>query len=271
MRIAFIGGGNMGEAILASLLKKRLFLSEDIVVSDASSSRCNDLRQTYNIQVTADNLEAASGSDILVLAVKPQVVFEVINDLKGKLKKTQLVLSIIAGTTINTLRKGLEHERIVRSMPNTPAQIGEGMTVWTATEEVTTRQKKTARNILEVIGKEIYVDDESQIDMATAISGSGPAYFFLFVEALIGAGQKIGLTHEQVSAMVLQTMLGAGRLLEKSGVPPVELRQKVTSKGGTTAAAIGVFEESHFKNMVENAVTAAYRRARELGGEALNR
>ena len=165
------------------------------------------------------------------------------------------------------MRDGLKHKRIVRSMPNTPAQIGEGMTVWTATQEVDERQRKAARSILAVMGKEIFVEDEQAIDMATAVSGSGPAYFFLFVEALIDAAVGVGLPRPMARTMVLQTMLGAGRLIEKSGTEPAELRRMVTSKGGTTAEALRVFEEGNFSPLVVRAVAAAHRRARELGGE----
>jgi pyrroline-5-carboxylate reductase len=271
MKIAFIGGGNMGEAILAAMLKKRLVLPENIMVSDASETRREHLKAMHEIQVTASNLEAAQGANVIIMAVKPQVLPEVLDDLGGHLKTAQLVLSIIAGAKISTLRNGLKHERIIRSMPNTPAQIGEGMTVWTATPEVTDRQKTTARNILGVMGKEIHVDDEKAIDMATAVSGSGPAYFFLFVEALIDAAVHIGLPPEQAKTMVLQTMRGSALMLEKSGTPPAELRQMVTSKGGTTAEALGVFEEWQCRAMVTKAVAAAYRRARELGGEKVTK
>jgi pyrroline-5-carboxylate reductase len=152
-------------------------------------------------------------------------------------------------------------------MPNTPAQIKEGMSVWTATPEVTKKQKGWAISILQSIGKEIYVEDEKYLDMATALHGSGPAYFFLFVEALTAAGEKIGLPHQMAQELVLQTMLGSGHLIEKSGKTPSELREMVTSKGGTTAAALAEFEKGEFTRLVGRAVQAAYNRARELGGE----
>ncbi len=152
-------------------------------------------------------------------------------------------------------------------MPNTPAQIGEGMSVWTATPEVTKKQKGWASSILQTIGKEIYVDDEKYLDMATALMGSGPAYFFLFVEALVEAGAKIGFTREVAQHLVLQTMLGSGHLIEKSGRSPAELRAMVTSKGGTTAAALLELEKGEFSKLVGQAVQAAYNRAKELGGQ----
>jgi pyrroline-5-carboxylate reductase len=269
MKIAFIGGGNMGEAIVAALLNKQVTLPGNITVSDASESRRQHLAQMHGVAVTADNGEAIHGVDIVVLAVKPQTLPVVMADLAGRITSRQLVLSIVAGARIATLRDGLRHQRIIRSMPNTPAQIGEGMTVWTATPEVTQRQRQWARSVLAVMGKEILVDDERTIDMATAVSGSGPAYFFLFLEVLIDAAASLGLPRDMAKTMVLQTMLGSGHLMEKSGADAADLRRMVTSPGGTTAEAVRVFEEGQFADLVARAVAAAYRKARLLGGEAV--
>jgi len=265
MKIAFIGGGAMGEAILSAILGRNLSTPENIWVSDVKEERRQYLKQQYGVAVTGDNREAIEKSDIVVLAIKPQNLAEVLPSLNGQLKSTQLVLSIIAGARINTLCQGLSHRPIVRVMPNTPAQIGEGISVWTATAEVTDQQKKWARTILGTMGKEIYVDDEKYLDMATAVSGSGPAYFFLFVECLIQAAVKIGLAQEVAEELVLQTMLGSSHLLQKSGKSPAELRRMVTSPGGTTAEALRQFEEGDLNSLVSRAVTAAYNKARELG------
>ena len=200
------------------------------------------------------------------MAVKPQSLPDLLPGMAGSLASPQLVLSIMAGATIATLRDGLKHKALVRSMPNTPAQIGMGMTVWTATGEVTEKQKGMARTILSVMGKELYVDDERSINMATAVSGSGPAYFFLFAEAMTDAAVNLGVPRDMAKAMVLQTMIGSAHLMESTGAEAADLRQSVTSKGGTTAAALGVFEEEGLKNIVARAVDAAYKRARELGG-----
>jgi len=265
MKLSFIGGGNMGEAMLAAVLRTRLSRPQSICVSDISESRRQYLEQKYGVPVTDNNRKAVETADVIVLAVKPQSLAEVMTELGGQLKPRQLVLSIIAGTRIRMLRRGLKHRRIVRVMPNTPSQIGEGMTVWTATRQVTDRQKKQVRSILGVMGKEIRFDDEKHIDIATAISGSGPAYFFLFVESLVESAVKIGIPRETAETLVLQTMLGAARLIQQSDKPPAELRRMVTSPGGTTAAAIEQFENDHFSQIVLQAVTAAYKRARELG------
>ena len=267
MKITFIGGGNMGEAMLSSLMEKGLTSADNVTVSDISEERRQYIKDKYGVPVTGDNLRAIKDAEVIVFAVKPQHLAEPMADLSGELQSSQLVLSIIAGAKIETLADGLAHRSIVRVMPNTPAQIGEGMSVWTATPEVTGEQKQLAKTILGAIGKEIYVDDEKYLDMATAVSGSGPAYFFLFVEALVEAAEEIGFTHEVALELVLQTMLGSGHLIEKSSKSPAELREMVTSKGGTTAEALGVFDSDGFKTLVRKAVEAAYNRARVLGGE----
>ena len=257
----------MGEAMLSAILNCGLATPGEISVGNHADERRKYLGEKYDITVTGDNLVSSRSGEVLVLAVKPQQVSEVFADLSGQLKSSQLVLSIMAGITIKTLHNGLKHNRIVRVMPNTPAQIGEGMSVWTATPEVTKKQRGWASSILQSVGKELYVEDEKYLDMATALMGSGPAYFFLFVEALTEAGVKIGFNREVAQKLVLQTMLGSGRLIEKSGKSPAELRQMVASKGGTTEAALLEFKKGKFAGLVALAVKAAYDRARQLGGE----
>jgi pyrroline-5-carboxylate reductase len=266
MKIASIGGGNMGEAMLAAILGKKLGTPKAITVSDIAPARLRHLEPKYGVAVTASNLEAISGKDVVVLAIKPQNLAEVMPELGGKLKSSQLVLSIIAGAKIDTLSKGLKHGAVVRAMPNTPAQIGEGMSVWTATAEVTEKQKASAKAILGAMGKELYVDDESYLDMATAVSGSGPAYFFLMVEALVDAAVKIGLPRDMARELVLQTMLGSAKFIQQSGEEPAELRRKVTSPGGTTAEALLRLEKGRFSQLLIEAVKAAYDKAKRLGG-----
>jgi pyrroline-5-carboxylate reductase len=266
MKIAFIGGGNMGEAMLSALVSKHLASAKDITVSEPIEDRRQFLTQKYSIKTTPSNPGAIAGADVVVLAVKPQVLPLVLTDLAGLIKSSQLVLSIIAGARIATLRNGLSHKAIVRSMPNTPAQIGEGVTVWTATPEVSTAQKKLVGEILGAMGKQIYVDDERYLDMATAVSGSGPAYLFYFVESFIDAAVAIGWTPEVAKELAMGTVLGAVHLLQKSGKEATDLRQAVTSKGGTTAAALGVLDEGKFHELMARAVKAAHERAIELGG-----
>jgi pyrroline-5-carboxylate reductase len=265
MKIAFIGGGNMGEAIIGALLEKNICRPGDISVSDISEPRRDYLKKKYGINVTADNKEAVKDKDVIVLAVKPQNIDEVLAGLKGHLKPEQLVLSIAAGVKISTITDGLGHRNVVRSMPNTPAQIGLGVSGWTATAEVTEEQKDRARTVLGAMGKEIYFGDEDYLDMVTAVSGSGPAYVYLFAESLIDAAVGLGLAKHDAEVLVLQTMLGAANLMQKSDKPPAELRRNVTSKGGTTERALQVFQESDLAGIVGRAVKAACLRAKELG------
>ena len=265
MKIAFVGGGNMGETMLSAILDKSLTTPESVSVSDISQSRRQHLRQKYAVAVTSDNRLAIDRRDVVVLAVKPQNLAEVMTELGGQFKPPQLVLSIIAGATVNTLSQGLNHRYVVRAMPNTPAQIGEGMSVWTATTEVTEQQRGWAGSILEAMGKEIYVDDEKYLDMATAVSGSGPAYLFLFVESLVDAAVHVGLPRDMAQELVLETILGSGHLIQKSGKPPAELRRTVTSPGGTTAEALLQLDKGGFANLLMQAVTAAHDKAKRLG------
>ena len=265
MKIAFIGGGNMGEAMLSALLGKSIATPESISVSDISEPRRQHLRQKHAVTVTSDNRQAIDRADVVILAIKPQNLTEVMTELSGQFKATQLVLSIIAGARIDTLCHGLNHRHVVRAMPNTPAQIGEGISVWMATTDVTQQQRRWASSILGAMGKEIHVDDERHIDMATAVSGSGPAYLFLFVESLVDAAVSIGLPRDVAQELVLETILGSGHLIQKSGKQPAELRRMVTSPGGTTAEALLRLEEGQFSDILMQAVNAAYNKAKWLG------
>jgi len=255
----------MGEAMLVAVLAKSLAQPAAISVSDISSSRLDYLKKQYAVAVTPDNIKNVSGKDVIVLAVKPQKLAELMTELKDKIKSDQLVLSIIAGAKIETISKGLNHSAVVRAMPNTPAQVGEGISVWAASPAVSKEQKQATRAIIGAMGRELYVDDEGYLDMATAVSGSGPAYFFLMVEALVEAAVEVGLPPDRAQEIVVQTMLGSAKFIQQSGENPAELRKKVTSPGGTTAAALAQFEEGDFIELVKRAVQAAYERAKELG------
>ena len=267
MKAAFIGGGNMGEAMLSAILKKGLSTPEAISVGDVNQARRQHLAEQYGVYATGSSLEALSRGDVVILAIKPQNLDEVMADIGGQIKSSQLVLSIIAGARIQTLRLGLKHNSIVRAMPNTPAQIGHGITVWTITAEVSKKQKAWAGSILGAMGREIYVADEKYLDMATAISGSGPAYVFLFMESLAQAAVAIGLPQDIAQELVSQTVLGSASFAQKSGKELAELRRMVTSPGGTTAEAIEVFEEGQLKELVKQAVAAAYTKAKKLGNQ----
>jgi pyrroline-5-carboxylate reductase len=264
MKIAFVGAGVMGEAMIKGVLAKGLCAPADIVACDISTSRLETLRPTYEIKVTEDYATALKGADVVALAVKPQNLAGVMPSLKGQLHKTQLVLSIIAGAAISTITDGLGHSSIARAMPNTPAQIGAGMCVWTCSSDVNPRQKKMAKSILGSLGREIYVTDEKYIDMATAVSGSGPAYIYKVMEALTDAAVHIGLSRDIAKVLVQETALGAALLAKETNRQPEELREMVTSRGGTTEA--GLAKLVGVEDLFAKAVEAAYARAKELGG-----
>ena len=266
MKIAFIGSGVMGEAMIRGILGKGIITPKRIMANDISATRLSSLEKAYGVGVTDDYGIAVEGSDVIVIAVKPQNLPRLMPELQGHLKNGQLVLSIVAGAAIETIAGGLGHRYVIRAMPNTPAQIGEGMSVWTSSSEVSQRQKEIARSILGALGREIYVADEKYIDMATAVSGSGPAYIFLIMEALADAAMHIGLPHEMAEELVLETVVGASLLAKETGKPPEELRDMVTSPGGTTAQAISKLEDGGLRDLVLRAVIAAYEKATALSG-----
>jgi len=263
MRIAFIGGGTMGEAIVRCLLSKDVAVPADVVISDVSQSRRELLSREYGVSTLADNRKAIEGADLIILAVKPQDLAQVMEEIKNPAPQ-QLVLSIVAGASLSSLQHGLKHTCIIRAMPNMPAQIGEGMTVWTATAKVSQGQKEIARSILGSMGEELYVNDEKYLDMATALSGSGPAYVFLFIEALIDAGVHIGLPRNMAEKLAIQTIIGSTHAVQKTGKHPAELRNMVTSPGGTTVEALLQLEKGNFRSILLEAVAAAYNKAKRL-------
>lgn len=265
MQISFIGAGVMGEAIVKSLLAKGLASHDNIIVSDASQSRRELLKERYNIKTVADNRRAVKGTDVVILAIKPQDLTPVLRELATALAPEQLVLSIVAGVTIDTLYRGLNHPHIVRAMPNMPAQISEAITVWSAAPEVSQQQKELTRTLLEAFGKEVYVAEEEYIDMATALSGSGPAYIFLIIEALVDAGVHIGLPRKVAETLALETMLGSARTIQVMAKHPAELRSMVTSPGGTTTEGLLQLEKGGLRSLLVQAVIAAYEKAKCLG------
>jgi len=266
MKLGFIGGGIMGEAIIAGVLNKGIATPADIAACDIAPSRREHLQRTYGVIVSEEAAAAVSGNDIVLLAVKPQEFAAAGPLLAGGLNGRQTVMSIMAGVTIDTLRSSLKHDAVVRAIPNTPAQIGEGLTVWTATDEVPDSARETVRSVLSVLGREIYVADEKYIDMATAVSSSGPAYVFLVMEALIDAAVHIGLRRDMAVPMVLQTVLGSARYALETGKHPAELRNQVTSPGGTTTEGLRALEGAGLRAAFIDAVEAAYEKAKQLGG-----
>ncbi len=266
LTIAFVGAGMMGEAMIAGLLKDRLVPAGQIIATGIRQERLDQLHERHGVRVTTDNRVAAHEADVIVFSLKPQTLPKVLPGLRGAIEPGNLVLSIIAGATIQTFQHALDHSAVVRSMPNTIAQIGEGMTVWTATDEVTDRQRDTARTILGALGKEHFVADQKYLDMATALSGTGPAYCFLLLEALVDAGVHLGFPRRVAEELVLQTMYGSALFAMQSPKHLAELRNEVTSPGGTSAAALHALERGGLRTVMSDGVWAAYNRARELGG-----
>ena len=266
IRIAFIGCGVMAESMIAGLLRQKLISPEQIVGSHPRAARREELETRYGIQMVEKNRDAVEGEiDIVVLAVKPQRLHVVLSELRGALSADNLVLSIIAGARIETIARDLAHSTIVRAMPNTPAQIGEGITAWVATPEVSEEQRKRIQILLGALGREMSVETERMIDMATALSATGPTYVFLVMEALFDAGVHMGFSRHVAQELVTQTILGSVLFARESQKHPAELRNMVTSPGGTSAEAIYQMEKGSLRTVLSKAVYAAYQRAVALG------
>ncbi len=263
--IAFIGAGTMGEAMIRGLLDLDIVEPEQIIASDPWDERLNYLAERYRIKTTQDNREAAELGHVVILSIKPQSIPYVLPDIRGHLRRQDLLLSIIAGAPIQKLADGSAHASVVRAMPNTPAQIGMGITVWTSTAQVSDKHREQARMILGSLGEEIYLEHESYLDMATALSGSGPGYVFMMMEALIDAGVHLGFSRHIARQLVFQTMRGSVEYASQSSKHVAELRNQVTSPGGTTAAALYHMEKGGLRTVISRGIWAAYQRSVELG------
>ena len=263
MRTTFIGGGTMAEAIIKGILAGGVVSVGDVTVVEPVAARRRLLSEQYGVSVSETASVGLSAADVVVLAVKPQELERVVGQV-GPLDEHQLLISILAGVRIERLVSSLKHERVVRAMPNTPAQIARGITVWTASSSVPEEQLSTARVILGALGEEVYVADEKYVDMATALSGSGPAYVFLFIEALIDGAVRIGMPRAMAERLAVQTVLGSAEYLKESGEHPAELRNRVTSPGGTTAAALHELEKGSLRSLLAEAIASAYAKAKNL-------
>ncbi len=262
--IGFIGAGAMAEAMIGGILKQGLLEPAQVAASHPRPRRRDELVERYGIAVSPSNLEVATSARIVAITVKPQVTVPVLHELRGHLRPEQVLLSIVAGVTIPTIANAVEHYAIARAMPNTPSQIGEGMTVWTATHQVDEGQREGVRRILRSLGHELWVEDERFVAMATALSATGPTYILLVMEALIDAGVHLGFSRHVAEELVQQTMLGTVRYAIESGRHPAELRNLVTSPGGTSAEAIYQMEKGGLRTVLSKAVYAAYQRTVEL-------
>ncbi len=266
--IAVIGSGNMAGAMIGALLRKNEVTPEQITASDPYPEQRQQVKEKYQINVTEKNRDAVAGAEIVIFSVKPQVLPTVMADLKGSIPGSSLIFSIVAGMPISTIQKGLSHKSVIRTMPNTPAQISSGMTVWTASKEVSDEQREQAKVILEAMGKELYVGNEDSLNMATAVSGTGPTYVFLLAEALIDAAVHLGFSRRDARLIVLETLKGSVEYALQSDSHLAELRNMVTSPGGTSAEAIYQLEKGGMRTILSKAVWAAYQKSQLLGKKA---
>ena len=262
--IGFIGGGNMAQALIGGLISRGLAPNR-ITVSDPVEQMRACLAEKQ-VQVTEDNLVAIQEADIVLFAVKPQVLASVLKPLKGLLQG-KLVISIVAGAEISTIAKLLDTDRIVRVMPNTPALVQTGAHGLYATDAVDVHDRALASQVLAATGLTLWVNSEAQIDAVTAVSGSGPAYFFYMMESMIRAGKNLGLDEKTATALTLQTALGAAQMAITSANSPAELRKNVTSPNGTTQAALEVFDRAQISQNIQAALAAAQKRSQELAQE----
>jgi pyrroline-5-carboxylate reductase len=258
LRFAFIGSGIMAEAMISTLLNKELVKPENLNAAGPRVERGEELQARYGIVPFTDNSMAVFDADIIILSVKPQKLSSVLQTLDGSIKHSALIITIVAGASINKIRSGLGHDSIVRAMPNTPAQIGAGITVWT-------KQLDQTKKIISALGEEVFLEDEANLDMATALSGTGPAYVYLFMEALIDSGVHLGFSRRIAEQLVIKTIQGSIEFYTKSDLHLSALRNAVTSPGGTSAEALYFLDEAGFR-----AVWAAYERTLELGSDHPN-
>lgn len=265
MKLGFVGCGFMGEAMLSAILAKGVVTGSDVFVSDINDERCGYVDRTFSVRTTGDFVEVADAAEIVIFAVKPQEFDQTAHRVEGKFRRDQTVISIMAGVPIDKIARSLRHAGIVRAMPNTPAAVGEGMSVWTATPEVDEATRAQVGAIFGAMGREMYVDDEKYLDMATALSASGPGFVYLLIEAFIDAGVHIGYKRDVAQMLALQTFIGSVKYMEATGKHPAELRNQVTSPGGTTAAGLIEMENAGVRGAIIDAIEAAYNRSKELG------
>jgi len=263
-KIAFIGAGNMAEAMVRGILKTGLYRPGNIFVTDIDVRRLDFFQRELGIKGSTDNKEAASTAGAIVLAVKPQQAPQALEELRGHLAPHPLLISIVTGFSTGKIAAAIgQPARIIRVVPNTPALVGSGASAYCCRKGTTGKDERLAKKILESIGIAIRLD-ESLMNAATALSGSGPAYVFYLVEALLKAGQEAGLAEAVARRLITATIAGSARLLSETGMPPAELRQRVTSRGGTTEAAVKIMEKGKTRQIIIAAVKAAHKRAREL-------
>lgn len=265
--IATVGSGVMAEAMIAGLLRGDLVTPGQVIASHPRPERRAALEREYGIRTVSSSLDAIRDADVILLGIKPQMLEQVGREIGPHLRRGQLVLSVLAGATTVALTGILGHDQVVRSMPNTPARLGKGVTVWYATPETTLEQRAQAAALLASLGLQLEVDDEKMVAMATAVSGTGPTYVFLVMEALIDAAVHLGFPRHIAHDLVIETLEGSTLFAKQSGLHPAELRNMVTSPGGTSAAALHELESGRLRTVLSEAVWASFRRTLELGAQ----
>jgi pyrroline-5-carboxylate reductase len=263
--IVVVGPGAMGEAIIAGLLRQEITTADKLLAAGPIVERGEELQERYGVQPYYDNVPAVKQADMVILSVKPQNLDNVMDEIGSHVPAHAVVLSIVAGATIEMITEGLDHKCVVRAMPNTPAQIGQGITAWTVSSHVSDDQREQARGILQALGQELYMKEERYLDMATALSGSGPAYAFLFMESMIDAGVHMGFQRRDAEKLVIQTLRGSVEYYDSKNAHPATLRNEVTSPAGTSAEAIYYLEKAGFRTAISRAIWAAYKRSKSLG------
>ena len=264
-KIAFLGAGNMAEALVAGILKGQLTTPDCLLATDISEARLTHLKDRYHVQVGSKNSDAILWADVIILCVKPQVINEVLADIQSNLSKKQLIISVAAGVPLKNIQSKIgETIPLVRAMPNTPAVIQEGVTAISACHGLSSEHLETAKKIFESVGQVVVVD-ESLMDAVTGLSGSGPAYVYLAIEALIDGGVRVGLPRNVAHILAVQTVLGAAKMVRETGEHPAVLKDRVTSPGGTTIAGLQRLEEGGLRATLIEAVETAAQRSSELG------
>ncbi len=265
MKVLVIGAGNMGLAYAKALVKSEYLSKDNLMISDTSPEKTVELKKISRFDVYTNLADCLPQADIVFIAVKPYHAGKLLEELKPMMKEDQLAISIMAGVTIQTIKEGLGITKVVRAMPNLPAQIGKGLTSFTASPEVSRLELSTVQKLLDTTGKSVYLDTENDIDASTGISGSGPAYVFYFMQSMMEAASKMGFSDHDSKVLVSQTFEGAVELFNQSDLSPESWMNRVASKGGTTRAALDSMDDNNVKDLIEEAAYAAFNRAVELG------
>lgn len=264
-KIAFLGAGNMAEALINGLISSGVYRSGDVIAADISSQRLEHLSSKYDIKITDKNNKAAKQADIVVLSVKPNHILNVLEGINSELTPEKIVITIAAGISTSSISQALEHKtKLIRVMPNTPALVQAGASVIYCNENVTSKEKDRVLKIFESIGLALMVQDEGLMDPATGLSGSGPAYVSIFIEALSDGGVKMGLPRDMAHKLAAQTVYGTAKMIIEGDTHPAQFKDKVSSPGGTTIEGVHHLEKGGFRSSAISAVEAATRRSKEL-------